>query len=31
VGLRGADVDHPIAPGHAEGEYLRVGVYQRRA
>jgi len=27
----GADVDHPIAPGHVEGEYLRVAVYQRRA
>lgn len=30
VAQRGADVDHPIAPGHVEGEYLRVGVYQRR-
>lgn len=27
----GADIDHPIAPGHVEGEYLRVAVYQRRA
>ena len=26
----GADADHPIAPGHAEGEYLRIGVYRRR-
>jgi 23S rRNA (cytosine1962-C5)-methyltransferase len=26
----GAGVDHPIAPGHREGEYLRVNVYQRR-
>jgi 23S rRNA (cytosine1962-C5)-methyltransferase len=26
----GAGVDHPIAPGHDEGEYLRVAVYQRR-
>lgn len=30
IGWRGADFDHPIAPGHVEGEYLRVGVYQRR-
>lgn len=27
----GAGLDHPIAPGHLEGEYLRVAVYQRRA
>lgn len=27
----GADADHPVAPGHVEGEYLRVGVYRRRA
>jgi 23S rRNA (cytosine1962-C5)-methyltransferase len=26
----GAGVDHPVAPGHREGEYLRVNVYQRR-
>ncbi len=26
----GAGVDHPIFPGHIEGEYLRVNVYQRR-
>jgi 23S rRNA (cytosine1962-C5)-methyltransferase len=25
----GAGPDHPILPGHAEGEYLRVRVYQR--
>jgi 23S rRNA (cytosine1962-C5)-methyltransferase len=25
-----AGVDHPVAPGHREGEYLRVNVYQRR-
>ena len=31
VATRGADVDHPIAPGHVEGEYLRVAIYQRRA
>ncbi|MCX4246045.1 class I SAM-dependent rRNA methyltransferase [Paraliomyxa miuraensis] len=30
VALRGADLDHPIAPGHIEGEYLRVAIYQRR-
>lgn len=29
VGLFGADVDHPIAPGHVEGEYLRVAIYRR--
>jgi 23S rRNA (cytosine1962-C5)-methyltransferase len=27
----GAGLDHPIAPGHEQGEYLRVAVYQRRA
>lgn len=27
----GAGLDHPIAPGHDQGEYLRVVVYQRRA
>jgi 23S rRNA (cytosine1962-C5)-methyltransferase len=26
----GAGFDHPIAPGHDEGQYLRVAVYQRR-
>ena len=26
----GAGVDHPVAPAHREGEYLRVNVYQRR-
>ena len=26
----GPGPDHPVAPGHAEGEYLRVNVYQRR-
>lgn len=31
VAVRGADVDHPIAPAHVEGEYLRVAVYQRRS
>lgn len=31
VAVRGADVDHPVAPGHVEGEYLRVMTYQRRA
>ncbi len=30
VATLGADVDHPVAPGHLQGEYLRVGVYQRR-
>jgi 23S rRNA (cytosine1962-C5)-methyltransferase len=30
VAALGADVDHPVAPGHAEGEYLRVAIYQRR-
>ena len=27
----GADVDHPVAPGHREGRYLVVSVYQRRS
>ncbi|MCY1070739.1 class I SAM-dependent methyltransferase [Nannocystis sp. RBIL2] len=27
----GPGPDHPVWPGHAEGEYLRVNVYQRRA
>ncbi|MCA9704490.1 MAG: methyltransferase domain-containing protein, partial [Myxococcales bacterium] len=31
VASLGADLDHPVAPGHAEGEYLRVAIYQRRA
>lgn len=31
VATRGADLDHPVAPGHAEGEYLRVAIYQRRS
>ncbi len=26
----GAGPDHPVMPGHREGEYLRVNVYQRR-
>ena len=26
----GAGLDHPVAPGHAEGEYLRAALYQRR-
>ena len=26
----GPGPDHPVWPGHAEGEYLRVNVYQRR-
>lgn len=30
VAALGADVDHPVAPGHVEGEYLRVAIYQRR-
>lgn len=30
VASLGADVDHPVAPGHIEGEYLRVAIYQRR-
>lgn len=31
IASRGADLDHPVAPGHPEGEYLRVAIYQRRA
>lgn len=27
----GPGPDHPVMPGHAEGEYLRVNVYQRRS
>jgi len=30
VAMLGAGVDHPVSPGHREGEYLRVGVYGRR-
>ncbi|MEM9456678.1 MAG: methyltransferase domain-containing protein [Myxococcota bacterium] len=30
VASLGADIDHPVAPGHAEGEYLCVAIYQRR-
>ena len=30
VAMLGAGVDHPLAPSHREGEYLRVGVYRRR-
>lgn len=30
VAMLTAGLDHPVAPGHREGEYLRVGVYQRR-
>lgn len=26
----GPGADHPVQPGHVEGEYLRVNVYQRR-
>ena len=26
----GPGMDHPVWPGHREGEYLRVRVYQRR-
>jgi 23S rRNA (cytosine1962-C5)-methyltransferase len=26
----GPGADHPVAPGHREGDYLRVNVYQRR-
>ena len=29
VGMLGAGPDHPVMPGHREGEYLRVGVYRR--
>lgn len=31
VKVLGADVDHPVAPGHREGRYLVVSVYQRRS
>ena len=31
IATLGPDVDHPVAPGHREGEYLIVAVYQRRA
>ena len=30
VKVLGPDVDHPVAPGHREGRYLVVSVYQRR-
>lgn len=30
VGVWGPGPDHPVAPGHKQGEYLRVAVYQRR-
>ena len=30
IAALGAGIDHPIAPGHREGEYLRVHVYQLR-
>lgn len=30
IAALGADVDHPVAPGHREGEYLRVAVFQAR-
>jgi len=29
VAWMGPGFDHPVAPGHREGEYLRIGVYQR--
>ncbi len=29
VAMLGAGADHPIMPGHREGEYLRVGIYRR--
>ncbi|MCR9159720.1 MAG: class I SAM-dependent rRNA methyltransferase [Nannocystaceae bacterium] len=29
VAMLGAGPDHPVMPGHREGEYLRVGVYRR--
>lgn len=29
VAMRGAGIDHPLAPSHREGEYLRVGVYRK--
>lgn len=31
VATLGADIDHPVAPGHVEGEYLTVTIHQRRA
>lgn len=31
VAVWGPGPDHPVWPGHAEGEYLRVAVYQRRS
>ena len=30
VATLGAGLDHPVMPGHREGEYLRVAVYQPR-
>ena len=30
VATRGPGPDHPVAPGHLQGDYLRVSVYQRR-
>ncbi len=30
VAMLGAGLDHPVMPGHREGEYLRVGIYRRR-
>lgn len=30
VQFLGPGFDHPVAPGHLEGDYLRVGVYQAR-
>lgn len=30
VARLGAGEDHPVAPGHLQGDYLRVRVYQRR-
>jgi len=30
VAALGQPEDHPVWPGHAEGEYLRVNIYQRR-
>jgi 23S rRNA (cytosine1962-C5)-methyltransferase len=30
IGWRGSDADHPVMPGHEEGDYLRIGVYRRR-
>lgn len=29
VAWMGPGFDHPVAPGHREGDYLRIGVYQR--